>query len=187
MGLYLMEDTKVGDWITRYTTVVSSGDVMTKDECDRRKHSQYRMQVHQNLFLDTDNPKHFEGRFINDARGSRYARFATGYTTNICSDTDYFWVRIYVTKKIKAGDEIFIDYGEDFWSKAQVEALSDPSLLKSVTTLTPSSLWSAPRQSRTSLVNLVTPNQLTSTTTRAQQHPHCNRLHPSNKPKRHSP
>ena len=111
MGRYLMEDTKVGDWITRY-----SGDVMTKDEYDRRKHSQYRMQVHQNLFLDTVNPKHFEGRFINDARGSRYARFATGYTTNICSDTDYFWVRIYVTKKIKAGDEIFIDYGADFWA-----------------------------------------------------------------------
>ena len=107
MGLYLKESAKAGDWIARY-----SGDVITKEECDRRKHSNYRMQIHQNLFLDAANPKHFEGRFINDARGSRFkvnARFAAGYILNKCSVTGYFWVRIYATKTIKSGDEIFVD------------------------------------------------------------------------------
>ena len=142
MGLYLKEGAKAGDWIARY-----SGDVMTKEECARRKRSKYRMQIHKNLFLDAADPKHFEGRFINDARGSKFkvnARFAAGFVLNKCSTTGHFWVRIYATKTIKPGDEVFADYGEDFWAEAQLEALSDPAILKSVTTLTSSSLWAAP-------------------------------------------
>ena len=112
MGLYLMEDAEKGDWIARY-----SGDPLTKEECDSRPHSHYRMQVHKNLFLDAANMKHFEGRFINDARRSKFktnARFAANYTVDICSITGFLWVRIYATRKIKAGDEVFIDYGEVF-------------------------------------------------------------------------
>ena len=86
------------------------------------------MQVHKNFFLDAANPKHFEGRYINDARFSKYkvnARFSAGYTTNICSNTGFYWVRIYATRKIKAVEEIFINYGEDFWAGiAPCESLS---------------------------------------------------------------
>ena len=115
MDLFLMEDANVGDWIARY-----SGDVLTKAECDQRKRSHYRIQVHKNLFLDAANPEYFEGRYINDARGTKFkvnARFAAGYTINKCSVTvtvtGRSWVRIYAKRKIKAGDEVFADYGED--------------------------------------------------------------------------
>ena len=119
----MKEGAKAGDWIARY-----SGDVMNKEECDRRKHSNYRIQIHQNLFLDAANPQHFEGRYINDARGSKFkvnARFAAGYILNKCSTTGLYWVRVYATKTIKPGDEIFADHGEDFWSKTKLEAITD--------------------------------------------------------------
>ena len=101
------------EWIARY-----SGDPLTRKECDERQHSQYRVQIHKNLFLDAADRKHFEGRFINDARGSRFktnARFASNYATNRCTTTGFTWVRIYATRKIRAGEEIFIDYGDQFW------------------------------------------------------------------------
>ena len=56
-----------------------SGDVLTKTECDLGKDSNYKLQIHKNLYLDVADPKHFEGRYINDARHSQYkanARFA---------------------------------------------------------------------------------------------------------------
>ena len=118
-----------------------------------------------------------DARFINDARGSRLkvnARFAAGYILNKCSVTGYFWVRIYATKTIKPGDEIFVEYGEDFWAEAQFEALSDPASTSKIGDQPPRphhSYGRPPRQSRTSLANLTALNQQTSTTTRPQQHP----------------
>ena len=54
-GLYLLEEAKKGEWIARY-----SGDVLSKAECDRHHQSHYRMQVHNNLFLDAEKqPKTF--------------------------------------------------------------------------------------------------------------------------------
>ena len=133
--------TRLRERIARY-----SGDPLTKAECDRRHQSHYRMQVHKNLFLDAANPKHFEGRNINDARFSKYkvnARFSAGYTTNKCSTTGFLWVRIYATRKIKAGEEIFIDYGEDFW--AGLASKEPPPKVTTATTSTPAaSLWTVP-------------------------------------------
>ena len=154
-GLYLMEDAEADEWIARY-----SGDPLTKAECDRRQKSHYRVQVHKNLFLDAADPKHFEGRNINDARFSKFkvnARFSAGYTTNICSTTGFYWVRIYATRKIKAGEEIFISYGDDFW--AGMAPCSSPSkiLQTTATTTTPeASLWAAPAPSPD---NSITPTQ----------------------------
>ena len=73
----------------------------------------------------------------------RYCILWSGHY-NILRVTEKFWVRIYATETIKPGDEIFVDYGEDFWAEAQLEALSDPALLKSTITPTSSSLWAAP-------------------------------------------
>lgn len=131
------------DWIARY-----SGDPLTKEECDCRPHSHYRMQVHKNLFLDAANLKHFEGRFINDARRSKFktnARFAANHTVNTCSTTGFMWVRIYATRKIKAGDELFINYGKDFWAfLAQHELIRSTSLTKTTTISPMTSKWAAP-------------------------------------------
>ena len=130
-----------------------SGDPLTKTERDQRCHSQYVMQVHKNLFLDAANPIHFEGRFINDARNSKHKvneRFAAGYTTNTCSKTGHRWVRIFVTKKIKTGDEIFIDYGADFWAHQTPPSPMRTSTLNNPST-TSSSLWATPAPMSSSL------------------------------------
>ena len=162
MGLYLLEDAKTGEWIARY-----SGDPLTWAESNRRKHSHYRLQVHRNLFLDAEDTKHFEGRYINDARRSKHkvnARFAANYATNTCSETGHKWVRIYATRRIKAGEEIFLDYGEEFWQDLQQCLISDlptttmtranpsaspsttppPPSINTTTSKSSSSLWAAP-------------------------------------------
>jgi len=148
LGLYLMESVDANAWIARY-----SGDPLTRAECNDRWSSQYRVQVHNNLFLDAADPKHFEGRYINDARGSKFktnARFASNYATNKCSTTGHTWVRIYATRRIEAGEEIFIDYGEGFWESAgrhdgpstttKVSEPTSPAAQDSST----SSVWAAP-------------------------------------------
>ena len=44
-------------------------------------------------------------------------RFAAGYgcRTYVCSVTNLRWIRIYATRDICAGEELYLDYGEDFW------------------------------------------------------------------------
>lgn len=145
MGLYLEEDAKAGDWIARYI-----GDPLTKAECDRRGSSHYRLQVHKNLYLDAADQRHFEGRYINDARNSRHkinARFAANYRTNTCSTTGFVWVRIYATRAIKAGEEIFLDYGDAFWDdlKRQSSQALSPLLVSATTPISSqtSSVWAA--------------------------------------------
>ena len=124
LGVFLLEDAEANEWIARY-----SGDPLTSKS--ERRHSEYRVQVHKNLFLDAVDNKHFEGRFINDARGTKFrtnARFAAGYATNECSETGFIWVRIYATRKNRAGEEIYADYGEDFWRAFQQCGTPNPAL-----------------------------------------------------------
>ena len=52
-----------------------------------------------------------------DPHSNRMLDLRRTYTTFTCSSTGLVWIRIYATRKIKAGEEIFIDYGEDFWRK----------------------------------------------------------------------
>ena len=61
-----------------------SGEAISKKENDRRK-GKYRLKIHNNLYLDTENEMYFEGRSINDARGSKFkvnVRIASGYRVN---------------------------------------------------------------------------------------------------------
>ena len=48
-------------------------------------------------------------------------RFAANYRVNTCSVTGKKWVRIYATRKIRAGEELFLDYGKDFWHMVDTE------------------------------------------------------------------
>ena len=78
------------------------------------------------------------------------ARFAANYTINICSISGFIWVRIYVTRKIYTGEEILIDYGDDFWKFISLQELIT-SETSAPTTNSPakrdgtssSSLWAA--------------------------------------------
>ena len=92
---------KADGFITRY-----SGEPLTREECANRR-GHYRLQVHKNLYLDAEDPCHFEGRYINDSKGSTFktnARFAS------CYKTGHNWALTFTTHNIRAGEEIFLDY-----------------------------------------------------------------------------
>ena len=79
LGLYLLEDVKVGEFVTRY-----SGEVIDAIENNNRT-SHYRIKISGNLYLDAEKIQHFEGRFINDgvrAGIKPNVRFVSGYRTN---------------------------------------------------------------------------------------------------------
>ena len=55
--MYMREDVKAREWIVRY-----SDEALTRAESDERGSTQYKLQVHNNLFLDASDPKqnHFQ-------------------------------------------------------------------------------------------------------------------------------
>ena len=115
LGLYLMEDVKKGAFVARY-----SGEAIDKVTNESRT-GHYRIKIHNNLYLDAENTHHFEGRYINDgvrAGGQANVRFAAGYGTNTCSVTGLQWIRILATRDIKQGEELYLDYGSDYWHEA---------------------------------------------------------------------
>ena len=52
------------------------------------------------------------------------------------------WVRIYTTKTIKVGEELFIDYDKDFWNNVSQYSTTDTSSSDTITPVT--SIWAAP-------------------------------------------
>ena len=118
LGLYLLENAKQGEFIARY-----SGEAIDRMENAARS-GHYRIQISKNLFLDAEKSHHFEGRYINDGKRAgcgANARFAAGYRTNICSVTGHEWIRIFATRDIRAGEEIYLDYGSDFWKNISAD------------------------------------------------------------------
>ena len=126
LGLYLLEDAAKGEFVARY-----SGEAIDKTENEART-SHYRIKISKNLYLDAEEKHHFEGRYINDGKRAGKivnVRFAAGYRTNTCSTTNHQWIRIFATRNIKAGEELYLDYGDDFWmrvSKPTQAPLSQP-------------------------------------------------------------
>ena len=97
--------------------------------------------MHSNLYLDVKNASHFEGRYINDARNSKFsvnARFAANYAANTCSKTGFRWVKIFTTKNIKTGSEIFLNYGDEFWNAYNSDSIQPKSQSSK------SELWAEP-------------------------------------------
>ena len=121
LGLFIMEAAKKGEFVARY-----SGEAIDRAENDRRT-SNYRISISKNLYLDAKNSNHFEGRFINDgprANKRPNVRFAAGYRTNVCSISGFNWIRIFALRNLKSGEELYLDYGSDFWQATQSSTTS---------------------------------------------------------------
>ena len=106
-----MEDAKKGAFVVRY-----SGEAIDKVTNGSRA-GHYRIKISNNLYLDAENSHHFEDRYINDGvRAGKHAnvRFAAGYNTNTCSVTGFQWIRIFATRDIKKGEELYLDYDNDY-------------------------------------------------------------------------
>ena len=112
LGLYILEDVKKDEFVARY-----SGEVIDRI-VNAARTGHYRIQISKNVFLDAEKLHHFEGRFINDGKRAGRGvnvRFAAGYQLNTCSITNLKWIRIFATRDIRAGEELFLDYGPEFW------------------------------------------------------------------------
>ena len=85
LGLFMIEDACYGDVIARY-----SGDQFTAAEVRARSASDYLMEVNKDLFLDANEPHHWEGRYVNDGviAGLRInGRFGSALVCNVCPVT----------------------------------------------------------------------------------------------------
>ena len=137
LGLFLLEDVKKGAFVARY-----SGEAITHAENETRS-GHYRIKISSNLYLDAEQRHHFEGRYINDGKraGRRInVRFAAGYRTNTCSVTNLRWIRIFATRDMKAGAELYLDYGGDYWQDVDANTppqSTTPKRASATTTLSP--------------------------------------------------
>ena len=111
-GLYLMESAADGEEIARY-----SGDVLTAQQA-RVSDSQYIVKVSTNVFLDASADGHWEGKMANCARKAKRkvnARILAASKPRFCKASKKFWLPMLAVGSIASGEEVFADYGDEFW------------------------------------------------------------------------
>lgn len=99
LGLFAEEDIKKGETIIEYI-----GEILNKEEADKRVTSQYLFEINRNKTID-GTPRWNIARYCNHACPS---------VANAESDIKKGRVFISALKNIKKGDEIVYDYGEEF-------------------------------------------------------------------------
>jgi SET domain-containing protein len=111
MGLFVLRDVKEGDVVAHY-----SGEAISAAQAMENS-SEYILRIHSSLFLDAHAEDNRAGRWINDgAHSGRIvnARFASAYNTNPDTTPGRRWVKVFATRDLSAGDEVFVDYGEGY-------------------------------------------------------------------------
>ncbi|MES2394484.1 MAG: SET domain-containing protein-lysine N-methyltransferase [Bacteroidota bacterium] len=109
-GLFIKRDVKKGERIVEYL-----GEIISWKECDiraERDEGGYVFYVSRNKCIDAFNTPEELARFANDAKGLTKI---PGITNN-CKYEIYKksgWIA--ATKNIKAGSEIFVSYGAEYW------------------------------------------------------------------------
>ena len=97
LGLFAGEDIKKGELIIEYI-----GNILTKEEADKKTSSQYLFEVSRNKTID-GTPRWNIARYANHSCDG-----------NAESDVTKGRVFVKAIKNIKEGDEIVYDYGEEF-------------------------------------------------------------------------
>ncbi len=136
-GLFTDCDIKKGEIVTEYT-----GEKLTWAECEKRNNNQegvngYFFFVSKNNCIDAQNTPESLGRYANDAQG--YKR-----VPGLKNNAEYQIIKrkpyIVAKRNIKAGEEIFVSYGKEYWDvmkeyfdeqfqkKIQQETLTEPVL-----------------------------------------------------------
>lgn len=97
LGLFAGEDIKRGEMIVEYI-----GNILNKEEADKKVTSQYLFEVSRNKTID-GTPRWNTARYANHS-----------CAPNAESDIKKGRVFVIATKNIKEGEEIVYDYGEEF-------------------------------------------------------------------------
>jgi uncharacterized protein len=112
MGLFTDIDIKKGEIVTEYC-----GEKITWKECEKRNEAMdglnsYYLYISKNNCIDALHALDTFGRYANDAVGFvRVAGKKNNCEYHIIKKKPY----IVAKKNIKAGEEIFVSYGKEYW------------------------------------------------------------------------
>jgi len=109
-GLFTKRDIKKGERIVEYL-----GEVITEAELDKRAEKDiygYAFYINKKRCIDAYYTPEAIARYANDAKGLTRIK---GLNNNACYDIwkNRGWIK--AEKNIKAGSEIFVSYGADYW------------------------------------------------------------------------
>lgn len=109
-GLFTKRDIKKGERIVEYL-----GEVITEAELDKRAEKDiygYAFYINKKRCIDAYYTPEAIARYANDAKGLTRIK---GVNNNACYDIwkNRGWIK--AEKNIKAGSEIFVSYGADYW------------------------------------------------------------------------
>ena len=116
MGLYVLREVRAGEVVAHYSGVSLSAAEAAGSESD------YLLQIHSGLFLDAAATDNRAGRWINDGPHSGFtanARFASAYNTNPDNVQGRRWIKVFATRDIPAGTEVYVDYGTKYWDNSE--------------------------------------------------------------------
>lgn len=109
-GLFTKRDVKKGERIVEYL-----GEVITEAELDRRAENDiygYAFYISKRKCIDAYYTPEALARYANDARGlNRIKGISNNCSYEIWKNRG--WIR--AEKNIKAGDELFVSYGNEYW------------------------------------------------------------------------
>ncbi len=109
-GLFTKKDIKKGERIIEYL-----GEIITEAELDRRAEKDifgYAFFISKRKCIDAYYTPDELARYANDARGLKRIK---GLRNNSCYDVykNSGWIK--AEKNIRAGEEIFVSYGAQYW------------------------------------------------------------------------
>ena len=109
-GLFTLCDIKKGELILEYL-----GEIITEAECDKRAEKDeygYIFYISKKKCVDAFNTPEALARYANDANGLTKIK---GIRNNCCYEVSKQRGWIKAEKNIKAGEEIFVSYGAEYW------------------------------------------------------------------------
>ena len=110
-GLYTTKRIKAGEKIADY-----GGQFKTKAQYEATD-SGYGIYFNKNLVLDSFSTQHGLGRMANDCRSvNRKKGECTRNNARFSTNTSARTASLKATRSIPAGSEVFVPYGNDYWS-----------------------------------------------------------------------
>jgi len=118
MGLFTNADIKKGEKIIEYKGLITTWEGADHQDGD----NEFVFYVNEDHVIDASKDDTSLGRYANDAKGLRRIK---GFKNNSEFMEDGLRVFIVANKNIKAGEEIFTDYGPDYWKTVKENLIID--------------------------------------------------------------